>query len=141
MTFQARHQVFAFNTLRNSLTRDICIYTQATRLFIVTSHHDLRTGHPGTSMIAADFLKAIHRAKRGKGGERGRGKTKSEVQPLKYGTFFLKYPRPYFFLKVSCLPEIFLSSSFFPPSSFFFQENTGSNKETMKRFVRVELVT
>lgn len=64
VTFQAHDKVFASGILQ--LATFACRYTQATRLFIVTAHHDLRTGHPGTSMIAADFLMAIHGTKRKK---------------------------------------------------------------------------
>lgn len=57
---------FSPSMRRNSARPGICIFPQATRLFIVTAHHDLRTGHPGTSMIASDFLKAIQRTNKEK---------------------------------------------------------------------------
>lgn len=83
---------------------------------------------------------------RGKG-ERRERKTKSEVQPLKYGTF------SFFFSLSQISSAIFLSQSFlftwdfsffflsFFPPLFSSRKTPKAIKETTKRFVGVELVT
>lgn len=123
MTFQARHQVFAFNTLRNSLTRGH-LHIYASNKIVhrdFTSRPTYRT--PWHVNDCSRLPEGYSPDKEGKGrGGRERQRAKYSLSNTALFLFFflsLKYPRPYFFLKVSCLPEIFLFSFFLSFLLFF----------------------
>lgn len=83
-------------------------------------------------MIAADFLKAIHRTKRERGEEGEKDKERSAASQIRHFFFFFfslsNILGHISFSKFPVYLRFFFFLSFFLSSSFFFQENAESNK-------------
>lgn len=133
MTFQARHQVFAFNTLRNSLTRGH-LHIYASNKIVhrdFTSRPTYRT--PWHVNDCSRLPEGYSPDKEGKGrGGRERQRAKCSLSNTALFLFFFfslsNILGHISFSKFPVYLRFFFFLSFFLSSSFFFQENAGSNK-------------